>query len=195
MNPLACPCPAPPGCVWADAACQPPAAAPGNRGEESHIPQHTVEWWPWGPGSPCPLASCSPVHPPAATQGLALRASLALVWIFPGAAPFSLPSFPSTPQVPAGLFTQWPAKRGLIPSRPQKMSLKGRGSSLCVAAGAGWVAGGCPHVEIPWDGQQAQAAELMGVCKERNMMGGSALSARQVLGLEGPSVKQSNSKP
>lgn len=51
-------------------------------------------------------------------------------------------------------------------------------------------------VEIPWDGQQAQAAQLMEVCKERNMMGGeAALSARRVLGLEGPSVKQNNSKP
>lgn len=48
---------------------------------------------------------------------------------------------------------------------------------------------------IPWDCQQAQAAELKGVCKERNMIGGGALSAGQVLGLEGPSVKQSNSKP
>lgn len=35
----------------------------------------------------------------------------------------------------------------------------------------------------------------MSVCKERNMIKGAALSARRVLGFEGPSVKQSNSKP
>ena len=54
MNPLACPYPALAGCVWEDAACQAPAEAAGSRGEESHIPQHTVERWPWGPGSPSP---------------------------------------------------------------------------------------------------------------------------------------------
>lgn len=32
--------------------------------EESHIPQHTAEQWPWGPGSPSPPPppDCSPVH-------------------------------------------------------------------------------------------------------------------------------------
>lgn len=182
MNPLSCPCPAPPGCVWAS------CSSPWSTGGDSHLPQHTVGWWPWGPGSPSPLTSCSPMRPPAAVQASALPASLPLLWLCPGEAPAWLPSSLSTPQVPAGLYTQWPVEHRLIPIRPQMRSLESGGSSLHVAAGAGWEAGGCPCVEIPWDGQQAQAAEQIGVCKERNTTGGeAALSARQVLGLEGPS--------
>lgn len=81
-------------------------------------PQHTVRWWPWGPGSPSPLTSCSPMHQPAAIQASALPASLPLVWICPGETPSSLPLSLSTPRVPAGLFTQWPVEHRLMPIRP-----------------------------------------------------------------------------
>lgn len=40
-------------------------------------------------------------------------------WIWPGAAPFSLPSFPSSPQVPAGLFPESPVELRLITTGPQ----------------------------------------------------------------------------
>lgn len=65
------------------------------------------------------------------------------------------------------------------------------GSSLHAALGAGWEAGGCPHEE--YHGMVSRAnGDLQG---EKYDWGEAALSARLLLGLEGPSVKQSNSKP
>lgn len=69
--------------------------------------------------------------------------------------------------------------------------MAGSGSSLHSAVGTGWVVGGCPPAEIPWDGRQVRGADLTGVCKDRNIiLGGSALSAGQVLGLGVPSLGQ-----
>lgn len=80
----------------------------------------------------------------AGIQASAVRTSLALVQISPGAAPSSLSSCLSTPQAAAGLFTQWPAEHRLIAIRPQTRSLEGSGSSLQAAAEAGWVAVAVP---------------------------------------------------
>lgn len=104
MNLLACLCPA-----LGDASGRMLRASLLQKrlgAEESHIPQHTAKRWPWGPGSPSPrlaallcvrLLQCGVQLSPHPTPRLGYSQE---------PAPSSQPSFLSTPQVPAGLFTK-----------------------------------------------------------------------------------------
>lgn len=161
MNPPACPCPVSGQVLCASLGAQerratsPSIRSGGGPGDQGHLPPS-----------------------PAALQCIHLlqyRLQLSLhLYSWLGSVQEQLPlCYPHAPPVPAGLFTQCPVEHRLKPIRPKQGPLRAEGAPCMLQQElAGWQV--AVPMWIPWDCQQAQAAELKGVCKERNMMGGGS---------------------
>lgn len=104
MNLLACLCPALVGCVWEDTV----SLAQKQLGAEERRDTSPSTWPGDGPGDQghLPTFWLLPCASACGNTGLALPTSLPQVWMWPGAAPSSLPSFPATSQAPSGLFME-----------------------------------------------------------------------------------------